>query len=447
MVDVRDVLKALWWLTAALSLFLMSCASSTEFYRDVEEYVAQGKYAQAIEEVRKNESAYGDKSTVLYNLDLGLLYHYAGKSDSSTRHFFAAEKEIEDLYTKSVSLAALSFVLNDNILPYEGEDFEKVLINVFLALNYAEEGLADDALVEARKVDLKLREYAKQYEGKNKYQEDAFIRYIAGALYESSGELNDAFISYRKAYETYQTYTKEYGTPLPRFLLDDLVRTATLLSFTEEQDTYLALGGHEFKRRDLFNGSVLVVAYAGNGPIKIEQRPTVTIPDSSGTLHTFQVALPKFQPRYKGGRSYDVVVTSSKDSLRARTVVAENVTAIANKTLEDRLAMIYLKSGGRALLKFLAAEKAKSDLKKDSDSKVRNVLGSIAIDLFVGATEQADTRTWRILPGEIQLARIHLAPGKYTISIRSSDGGYEFREEIVAIRAGKTSFVIVDDVR
>lgn len=447
MVDVRDVLKALWWLTAALSLFLMSCASSTEFYRDVEGYVAQGKYVQAIEGVRKNESAYGDKSTVLYNLDLGLLYHYAGESDSSTRHFFAAEKEIEDLYTKSVSLAALSFVLNDNILPYEGEDFEKVLINIFLALNYAEQGLADDALVEARKVDLKLREYARQYEGKNKYQEDAFIRYIAGALYESSGELNDAFISYRKAYETYQSYSKEYGTPAPPFLLDDLVRAATLLSFTEEKDMYQKLGGRVFTRSDREKGSVLVIAYAGKGPIKEEQRATVTIPDSSGTLHTFQIALPKFRPRHRGNRSYNVSIALSNDTVNSRTVVAEDITAIAGKTLEDRLGLIYLKSGGRAVLKFLAAEKAKAELKKDSDSKVRNILGSIAIDLFVGATEQADTRTWRTLPGEIQLARIHLAPGKHTISIRSSDGGYELREEVVAIRAGKTSFVIVDDVR
>ncbi|MBM2846161.1 MAG: hypothetical protein HW407_1473, partial [Bacteroidetes bacterium] len=409
------------------------------------------KYVQAIEEVRKNESAYGHKSTVLYNLDLGLLYHYAGESDSSTRHFFAAEKEIEDLYTKSVSLAALSFVLNDNILPYEGEDFEKVLINVFLALNYAEEGLEDDALVEARKVDLKLREYAKQYEGKNEgkntYQEDAFIRYIAGALYESSGELNDAFISYRKAYETYQSYSKEYGTPAPPFLLDDLVRAATLLSFTEEKDMYQKLGGREFTRTDREKGSVLVIAYAGKGPIKEEQRATVTIPDSSGTLHTFQIALPKFRPRHRGNRSYNVSIALSNDTVNSRTVVAEDITAIAGKTLEDRLGLIYLKSGGRAVLKFLAAEKAKAELKKDSNSKVRNILGSIAIDLFVGATEQADTRTWRTLPGEIQLARIHLAPGKHTISIRSSDGGYELREEVVAIRAGKTSFVIVDDVR
>jgi hypothetical protein len=442
--------KALWFCTAALSLFLMSCGASTEFYATVEQDVSQGRYDKAIEGVRSNRSAYGDKSSVLFNLDMGVLYHYAGKPDSSNTYLFLAEKEIEDLYTKSISLAALSFVLNDNVLPYDGEDFERVLVNVFLALNYAEKDQPDEALVEARKVDLKLREYAKQYEGKNKYQEDAFIRYVAGALYESGDEVNDAFISYRKAYETYKTYLKDYGTPAPSFLLDDLVRTATLLSFTEEADTYRALGGKPFDAKSKSNGSVLVIVYAGKGPIKEEIRPTVSIPDSAGTLHTFQIALPKFVPRFKGQRSYQVAVRSNADSTRTvgtRTELAQNVTAIASKALDDRLALLYLKSGGRAILKFLAAEKAKSSLNKDSDSKVKNILGSLAIDLFVGATEQADVRTWRTLPAEFQMARVNLPHGDYRMTVVSSDGAYTLRDVDVRVRRARTSFIIVDDVR
>jgi len=38
-----------------------------------------------------------------------------------------------------------------------------------------------------------------KYEGKNKYREDAFIRYVTGVLYESRGGINDAFIAYRKS--------------------------------------------------------------------------------------------------------------------------------------------------------------------------------------------------------------------------------------------------------
>ncbi len=443
----RNPVKAPWLGVAALSFFLVSCGPSTQFYREVDDYASQGNYGKAVEEVKDNEGSYGDKSTVLYKLDLGALYHYAGDPDSSNKYLFAAEKEIDDLYTKSVSLTALSFVLNDNVIPYEGEDFEKVLVNVFLALNFASEGMDDDALVEARKVDLKLREYARQYDGKNRYQDDAFIRYIAGVLYENDGEMNDAFISYKKSFEAYETYEKEYHTKAPTFLVDDLVRTGTYLSFDDDVETFKKLGGREADNAEERMGGIVVVAYAGKGPIKIEERPTVTIPDTSGTLHTFQIALPKFVPRHHPGRSYDVALVSDRDTLKAETEVAEDITAIAGKALEDRLGLIYLKSGGRALAKFLASEKAKKDVTEGSESKVKNFFASLAIDLAVGLSEQADTRSWRTLPAEVQLARLSSPAGQYTLSVVSSDGGYELKGVTVDVKPGKTSFVIADDLR
>lgn len=429
----------------ALLFFLASCGPSTQFYRDVDTFTADGQYDKAIEEVRRNEKGYGDKSTVLYKLDLGALYHYAGETDSSNKYLFAAEREIDDLYTESISLKVLSFVLNDNVLPYDGEDFERVLVNMFLALNYASKGMDEDALVEARKVDLKLNEYSRQYEGKNKYQEDAFIRYIAGVLYENEGEVNDAFISYKKSFETYKTFDKEYGTKAPPFLIDDLLRTATTLSFDDEAATYAELGARLPPEGGM--GSVLVVAYTGKGPIKVEERTTVSIPDSAGTLHTFQMALPKFVRRLHTSRVYTVSIAGASDTSKYATVLADDINAIAEKSLSDRLALIYLKSGGRALVKFLAAEKAKKNIKGDGENKVKNFLSSLAIDLVVGASEQADTRTWRTLPAQIQLARLWLRPGEYSLSIVASDGGYSWNNVAVSVKAGRTSFLLVDDLR
>lgn len=445
--SIQSFRLALWCLAAALSFFLLSCSSTAELYRNIEAQIAQGKYREAIEQIQENRKAYGEKSSVLYNLDMGLLYHYLGESDSSNKYLFTAEGEIEYLYTKSISAQALSFIINDNLLSYDGEDFEKVLANVFLALNFAEKGDIDGALVEARKVDLKLREYSRQYDGKNTYREDAFIRYLTGALYESGGEVNDAFIAYRNSYETYKTYQENYGTATPSFLLDDLVRTATQVGFREEAEEYRKLGGKAYdRRRAKQEGSILVVTYAGRGPTKEENRITVTIPDTSGTLHTFQVALPKFVPRFRGLHDYTIIAASSSDSLSSRSELAEDITAIASKALDERMALVYLKSGGRALLKFLAAEKVKSDLKKN-DNKLANVLGSIAVDLAIGATEQADTRSWRTLPAQIQLSRVNVKPGRHTLEVRSSDNEFVLRDIVVDVRAGGTSFVIVDDVR
>lgn len=451
--------KALWIWLPALSLFLSSCGISTGFYKSLDADVATGDYGDALETVRDHREAYGDKSSVLYHLDMGLLHHYAGQTDSSTAYLLAAEREIEELYTKSISLEAMSLLLNDNVLPYEGEDFEKVLVNVFLALNFAEKGEEDEAVVEARKVDLKLREYARQYEGKNAYQEDAFARYLAGVLYESNGEINDAFISYRKAHEAYEAYATRFGTTAPDCLLDDLVRTAEQLGFTEDALHYQELGGKAFNRSGLPAGSLVVITYAGLSPLKTEVRSSVSIPDDDGTIHTFQIALPKFTPRYAGSRTYAVNVRRDRDSLvvgSAVTQVAEDVTAIASRVLDDRLALVYLKSGGRALLKFLAAEKAKAAIKKSgggnesgerSGNTLANILGSLALDIVIGATEQADVRTWRTLPAQFQMSRLMLQPGTYSVGVESSDGGYSLPAEAVTIRAGKTTFLLVDDIR
>ena len=409
--------------------------------------VSAGRYLDAAGMVRANADEYGDKSSVLYKLDMGVLYHYAGLSDSSTRYFLSAEREIEELYTKSISLAAVSMVLNDNVLPYEGEDFEKVLINLFLALNFAEGGQPEEALVEARKVDLKLRELSRKYDGENKYKEDAFSRYVAGALYEDAGELNDAFISYKLAYEAYEIYEMEYGIPAPSFLLDDLVRTATAMSFTEEIERYVALGGRPPEARGAGTGSIIVIAYAGQGPIMRQIRPTVSIPDDEGTIHTFQIALPEFQVRYAHPRSYFVEAESADSArLRAEMERVENVNALAAQSLEDRLGLIYLKSGGRAILKFLAAEKAKSELKKN-ESEAANIFGSLAIDLLVAATEQADLRCWRTLPAEFQMARLNLPVGNHRIRVSASDGTFGLTSQPITVKPGRVTFVIVDDIR
>ena len=442
-----SVTKALWLPAVALSVFLFGCSNIEALQREVDANIARGNYRQAIEQIRGTEKLYGEKNNVLYNLDLGMMYHYLGESDSSNSCFFRAEKKIEELYTKSISTQVLSFIINDNIIPYDGEDHEKVMLNVFTALNFAERGDAEGALVEARKVDLKLREYSKAYEGKNAYREDAFIRYVTGALYESAGEINDAFIAYRNSYTTYKEYEKNYATKAPSFLVDDIVRTASLMGFEEERQEFLKAGGKRYDRkRSKDEGSILVVTYVGQAPRKDEIKPTVRIPDTAGVIHTFQIALPKFVPRYFGGRKYFVEAISEHDSIVVTPESAEDITAIASKALDERIAMVYLKAGGRALLKFLAAEKAKADLKKN-DNKLLNVLGSIAIDVAIGATEQADTRAWRTLPAQIHLARMNVKPGKYTLRVAASDGQFSLKDVAVDVKAGKISFVIVDDVR
>ena len=302
--------------------------------------------------LQANEEEFGEKSSVLFNLEMGLLTHYGARYEESNSDVPGGRRRMEELYTTSISTEAAALLVNDNLLPYEGEDFEKVFVNLFLALNFAQMGDVEGALVEARKVDLKLKQYSRLYEGKNIYKQDAFVRYVMGVLYEAAGEINDAFISYRKAYEGYDEYAYLYGTPCPTFLKADLVRTAGLLGFDDERQQFEELFGMRYARPKRNEGSLLLIIHSGRGPVKEQNKLTVSIADADGVVHTFTVAVPKFVPRARGQVRYDASLEGAGQAMKIDAEIAEDVTEIARKSLEDRLALAYLKAGGRAVLKF-----------------------------------------------------------------------------------------------
>ena len=110
---------------------------------------SQGNYDDALKKLDKTKSG---SSELLYLLEKGMILHYARRYEESNNTFEAAEILAEDLYTKSVSKELGAFLTSDNILPYEGEKFERALIHYYRAFNYIHLKLPDDALVECRKV-------------------------------------------------------------------------------------------------------------------------------------------------------------------------------------------------------------------------------------------------------------------------------------------------------
>lgn len=439
--------RLLLYALLSASLLLSGCAMSTGFYRQVDADMSRDQFVQAAQVVESNRARYGKNSTVLYNLEEGLLLHYAGEYRLSTEYLAASEREMDELYTKSISKIAGSFVLNDNELPYQGENFEKVYVNLFMALNYAELGRTEDALVEARKVDLKLNEYSQQYGGKNSFKQDAFIRYIMGLLYESDGDVNDAFISYHQAYVGYKAYDSLYHTGCPSFLKSDLVRTAGELGFTNRLEKYEREFGIVYSDSSKSMGNLLLIVYSGMGPVKEQVKIWVSIPDTSGEIHSFFIAVPKFHARQKGFRTYTVSVLGSAEQERVATQVGENVNMIAKKDLQDRLGLIYLKAGGRAILKFLAAEKIKKEAKaKGKGSYLANLITSSLVDAAYSASEQADLRTWRTLPHDIQVAQFLLPAGTYSLAVNRGDGSSLMNQQVV-VSAGSVVIRLLPDVR
>ncbi|MEW6042568.1 MAG: hypothetical protein AB1633_13700, partial [Elusimicrobiota bacterium] len=138
-------------------LGFLGCATQLSHLKQVRACTAKNQFQQAAEVIKQNNARYGERDRVLYHLDRGILFLYAGDFDQAIEYLTIAEKEMLELFTKSISKEAASLVTNEYVLPYVGLDYEQILVNAFLALAYAGKRNYNDALVEVRKADTKFK--------------------------------------------------------------------------------------------------------------------------------------------------------------------------------------------------------------------------------------------------------------------------------------------------
>jgi len=413
----------------ALSLFLFlagffffsSCAPTLEQYPRINQHLLAGDYDSAYRVVEQSKERYAERNAVLYYLDKGTVLHFAGRYKESNRSFSMAEAIMDELYTKSISKEAASFVISDNTVPYRGEDFEMAMVNLFSAMNYASLGSWEDAVVEARKVDAKLNLINSKYEEekKNVYKEDGFIRFLMGVFYEGEGEINDAFISYRKSEEIYrEDYVTNYGVAPPSILIENLLTSADGMDFYEEtaqiKKQYPDVGFMPAETKRTM-AEVFIIHYNGLGPEKMEEHFLVPMPDG----YVMKIAYPKFVKRDYRISHGEVILRNPKTgtSYSFTTALMEDIASIAVVNLENRINRIKAKAVARATTKYLASAAA-SKAVGERHGALAGVLTKMTTNIASMATEQADVRHWRLLPAEIRVGRIIVPAGDYSGTIR-----------------------------
>jgi len=456
------------------------CSPSVSRYVLVEESLRANDPKRADSIVEQAEKDYGSNSSVLYGMDRGMTLQLAGEYQKSNAMLEQAEEEVDRLYTRKIRIETAAFLTNDNTLPYEGDPYEQVLINVVKAINYALLGAWQDALVEARRIDHRLDVLSDQTTGKNAYRDDGFARYLSGILYESTGDLNNAFIDYRKAYEAIEATRSWAHLSVPTQLRADLLRTAEAMHFTQELTEYRRLFPEttwESSETTQRLAQVVVISYNGRAPRKEDQ--FLDVPISLDALQlvllnrgfsqsnrqnnrvadsvlyglngrVVRVALPRLV--HQGTQVKSDPVTLSSDTgvqVNARTEVVHSVTALADKTLSEHLPGITAKAVARAAVKYTLAEGAKRGAQqaagKDAGPWVGLLVGLLSHGLAV-ASEEADKRSWQTLPDEIHLARLWVPPGQYQAHIGGS-GPYNGPVGVSTTRtltlgAGETVFLL-----
>jgi hypothetical protein len=407
---------------AFLSLTTISgCGVPRQLTTTVDEMSVRGEYSQALSYVEEHQEDYQNRNRLLFYLDAGTLAFSAGEYERAVQAFTAAEQLMEELYTISVSREATTFLINDNTAPYRGEDFESVMVNLFLALSYANLSKIEDALVEARKIDSKLAAINLQYdeEHQNAYREDPFARLLVGIFYEMSqtgADLNDAYISYYLAINGYESEYRRFGLSVPGILAENALSAAEFMGASEQNHLHERLPSQQFPTLAERREKAEVYGLHLNGRAPVKEPATIVFPMPDGFL--LKLSFPAYKDMEKriiGGRLYAKPLDADR-AFQATFSVAEPIGKIAKENLEDRRGRIIVKTISRVTAKYLAVKAAQQAAQKAGGREYGSLAGfltGITGNILAFASEEPDLRSWRTLPAEILISKLTLEPGTY----------------------------------
>jgi hypothetical protein len=424
----RAKYKYILMLTSVLfySLIVSACASTPAAFREMDRAVAQGDFSTALEILvnaqQEGRPLYSERNAILLHLDKGLLEHYAGNYENSSRDLQFAERLIEEAYTRSITEGFFSFIINDNTREYPGEDFEDIYINVFNALNYFNRGNIEGALVEIRKLSMssgKLDMLARRHEFTDpntgatleemveretgisqlpetrsvNFSNSALARFLGALFYQGDGNTDAARIEFDQVHRAFSTNRNIYRHPVPAAV---------------EQARNIPQG----------QARLNIISFAGLSPIKEERLIVHYLPFRHPVLRVAAFRLPVLVRRPSIITRIEVVVNGTE---RFDLELLEDMNAVIEETFNARFSSILLKTYIRTILKYAAADIAAMEA-INLQGELAGALIAVAARTAMDLSESADTRMSRYLPGRAYIGGINLDPGTYSVIINYYQG-------------------------
>jgi len=423
--------------TAAIVLgaLLPGCAQHARVLCEPLERIYEGDAPGAVEALDRTPVAESSRDAFLYHAVRGQLLQIAGEFAASNGEFEAAAAASDALEPWSVSETLTDYTFNETVKAYAGEDYERAYLHYYMAKNYVALGDTEGALVELRRLDEVFRKLDARYEDDRRYQDDGFIRYLSGLIYESVGRLDDARVDYRLALAAYDSGGGlSLGVPAPRGLRESLARLEAGERGSTEVVVVVESGWAPYKHEE----SVEVELYAPLVPEELRGASFL-----SGLI---KIAYPEYvSPSERGsgpggalpsGAGFSAAAGSADcgdaSAARAGAEPVQDIDALAREVLDRRLPAIQLRSTMRATAKQVALMRAKHEReekrrKDDEDdggfwSWFWRALFEDIVTTAVAETEQADTRSWLTLPASVWVARVPVEPGVYNVCVVESPG-------------------------
>lgn len=403
------------------------CASFGEKSTRIRQNFAQGRLDEAQAEIDKQLKKRRQRETNLLKLNQSIIELCSGRPKESEQLLRTVRDNFDRIENDRLGAAGektLSMLVDDNSVAYDGEDYEKVLIRVFLALsNLMYDGT--DAPAYALQIGQKQNEIIRQGATKKgsesgqdekeinlkaSYRQVAIGPYLIGAMREETRQNYDDAV---RAYEAVCAWEPSFNQGR-----QDLIRA--------QHGVPSAAG----------NGVVYVFGLVGEGPYKLQRNCEIT-QDVLFWTSFFLSFVGKHSVTSGIAPVMVPVVVRPQTPVSSLAVQVDGRSCGHTETLtdigrmaEEQFEAVYPQIVARAVLRRALK---KGILYGTKEATGANSWAGLAMDLggiVWEALETADTRCWNLLPAEIQVLRIELPAGIHTISLQASSRVYSLSDRV-----------------
>ena len=438
------------WLRAGalcLAAALAGCASFDKIVAEGRAAYQGGLYAEA-EALLAPLAARGGGDRPVFLLELAMAQLAQGKLREAIEALREARDQFELYEQKLLTETLAAYLTDDTVVAYPGEDYEKILLRVVLALAELL-GERRDAIAYSNQVIEKQREIVErspEIEGrklKANYTHLGIGRYLVGLLREESLDYSIAVQNYRQLAQLEPGFA--YGA-------EDLARAETGVH---------SPAGH---------GVLYVFAFVDRGPFKVEvvHEPSTAAINLMWILASIigqRLVTPSFVPvkvpdlRLPERSIQDVGVYAGGAPLRPTSELLDVGAAavqqfaqvrdwtVARALLRRAIKKAAIEAAKRAIQHQQRASKSKSGGRGQmTDAQIGTEIGAIVATLIWEATERADTRSWGLLPASIQAVRAELPVGMHEIELAPRWGGSPAGPPVrvqTMIDDGRNAYVLV----
>ncbi len=393
---------------SGLALFTLGCATYQTGMQGSIDMIKARKFQEAATALKPNAEKQTDDQ-VVHLFEYGTALQLAKDYKASNQALLKAEDltDVKDYH--SISNITGSLLLNQGMVQYKGEDYEKVYINAMLAINFLAMNDRDAARVETKKINDKLYRY--KFEAKRDFNQDPFAYYLSGIIWETHREYDDALLDYEKAHQL---------NPDVQYLKSDLLRVSRLARRPDKYAEYQKSFGEAKKVEDLKNkGEIIALIQQGWAPRKFPR------PESP--------RLPKLNPVLCATQRARLIVegVGQEDS-----ELITSVESVAIKNLEDQYAGLVAKRVAGVATKAVVADQLRQK---------NELLGQLAW-IGMNIADQADLRQWVTLPRSFQIIRFPVPQGTYKVrfeglNISGAPSGETSEETTIKVAAGRKVFL------